>query len=159
MIADLGRPNLRVWLPFFAVSTSVLGALALHAGTAIAKPGESMEKLAGAVWVEGPGYDVSYGGNYEKCVARCLGTAKCVMIEYYRPELKCNLHTSLRPRKSGGSSYVAIRKTSTGVAVSDAKAEPQLLEPPKQVTRASVKPENREGRAVRDGRENRDPRS
>ncbi len=158
MIANHGRAMPRVWRPI-AVSTLVLGALALHAGTATAKPGESMEKLAGVVWVEGPGYDVTYGGNYEKCVARCLGVSKCVMIEYYRPELKCNLHSSLRPRKSGGSSYVAIRKTSTATAISDAKAEPQLLEPPKQVTRASAKRDSREGRAARDARENRDPRS
>jgi hypothetical protein len=31
------------------------------------------------------------------------------MIEYYRPERKCNLYSSLRPLKSGGSSFVGIR--------------------------------------------------
>ena len=69
----------------------------------------SIEKLTG-VWVEGPGYDVSYGGDYEGCAQRCLATPKCVMIEYYRPERKCNLYSSPRPRKAGGSSFVSLRK-------------------------------------------------
>lgn len=141
--------------PLIAAATLALAGLALHAGNATAKPGESMEKLAGVVWVEGRGYEVNYGANYEKCAARCLAASKCVMIEYYRPELKCNLYDVMRPRKSGGSSNVAIRRASTGTAVGESKAEPRLLEPPKQVTRSS-KRDNREGRAAPDVR---DPRS
>jgi hypothetical protein len=34
----------------------------------------------------------------------------CAMIEYYRPEKKCNMYNTLRPRLAGGSSDVAIRQ-------------------------------------------------
>jgi hypothetical protein len=75
---------------------------------AVAGPGPVIKKQSG-VWVEGPGFDITYGGNYDGCAKRCLGTPKCVMIEYYRPEKKCNMYDTLRPRKSGGSSDVGIR--------------------------------------------------
>lgn len=68
-----------------------------------------MEKLAG-VWVDGPGYDVTYGKTYEACAARCLAAERCVMIEFYRPERKCNLYAEVRPRRKGGSSDVGLRK-------------------------------------------------
>lgn len=71
-----------------------------------------MDRLSG-VWVEGPGFEITYGKNYDVCAQRCLSTAKCVMIEYYRPEKKCNLYDALRPRKTGGSSDVAIRRQAT----------------------------------------------
>ena len=68
-----------------------------------------MHKLDG-MWVQGMGYDVSYGGNYDTCAKRCLTSSQCVMIEYYRPEKKCNLYDAMRPRLKGGSSDVAIRQ-------------------------------------------------
>ena len=69
-----------------------------------------IEKISG-VWVEGRGYDVTYGGSYAVCAQRCLDTAKCVMLEYYRPEKKCNFYDTMRPRKTGGASNVGIRRT------------------------------------------------
>ena len=69
----------------------------------------TMERFAG-VWVEGGGFDIKYGGDYEACATRCLATAKCVMIEYYRPEKKCNMYDTERPRLKGGSSDVALKK-------------------------------------------------
>lgn len=72
----------------------------------------TIEKLTG-VWVEGPGFDIKYGADYDACAARCLGNARCVMIEYYRPEKKCNLYDTVRPRLKGGSSFVGIRKPAT----------------------------------------------
>jgi hypothetical protein len=68
----------------------------------------TIEKLTG-VWVEGPGFDVSYGGSYEACAQKCLEHKMCVMLEYYRPEKKCNLYKEMRPRKAGGASFVGIR--------------------------------------------------
>ena len=35
-----------------------------------------MEKFSG-VWVEGPGFDVTYGGAYEGCAAKCLAQRHC----------------------------------------------------------------------------------
>lgn len=75
---------------------------------AAAKTG-AMQRFPGSVWVEGPGFDVSYGLTYESCAAKCLANDKCVMIEFYRPEKKCNLYSSKRPTKKGGSSDVAVR--------------------------------------------------
>jgi PAN domain len=72
-------------------------------------PGTTMEKLSG-VWIEGPGFEINYGGNYDGCTKRCLANPKCAMIEYYRPEKKCNLYNAVRPRKTGGSSDVGIRR-------------------------------------------------
>jgi PAN domain len=69
----------------------------------------TIEKLSG-VWVEGPGFEITYGKDYQNCTQRCLSNPKCVMIEYYRPEKKCNLYDTMRPRKTGGSSDVGIRK-------------------------------------------------
>ena len=77
-----------------------------------ARPGSGrsavIEKLSG-VWVEGPGYDITYGSPYDTCAARCAASPKCVMIEYYRPEKKCNLYSTMRPRKTGGASFVGIK--------------------------------------------------
>lgn len=78
-------------------------------GTAKSVAAGSMETLSG-VWVEGRGYDVTYGGTYEACAQRCLQTDKCVMIEFYKPEKKCNMYDNMRPRKTGGSSNVGIRR-------------------------------------------------
>ena len=85
---------------------AVLSALAAPAG---AQTPATMEKLAG-VWVEGPGFAITYGKDYTECAQRCLSNAKCVMIEYYRPEKKCNLYDAQRPTKTGGSSDVGIRR-------------------------------------------------
>ncbi len=68
-----------------------------------------MERMSG-VWVEGGGFSITYGANYDACAAKCLATAKCVMIEYYRPEKKCNMYDTERPRLKGGSSDVALKK-------------------------------------------------
>ena len=78
------------------------------APAASAKPAV-MEKLSG-VWVEGPGFDIKYGIAYDACAERCLANSTCVMIEYYRPQKKCNLYNTIRPRLAGGSSDVAIRR-------------------------------------------------
>lgn len=68
-----------------------------------------IERIAG-VWIEGPGFDITYGKDYDACAKRCLANARCAMIEYYRPERKCNLYDSVRPHKPGGSSIVGIRR-------------------------------------------------
>ena len=73
------------------------------------KPAAKIERLSG-VWIEGPGFDVTYGGAYDGCAQKCLAHEKCVMIEYYRPEKKCNLYDAVRPRKTGGSSDVGLRR-------------------------------------------------
>lgn len=75
-----------------------------------ATPGATpaMTRLSG-VWVEGPGYDIKYGAGYETCAKRCAAEAKCLMIEYYRPEKKCNMYDTKRPTKPGGSSDVAVK--------------------------------------------------
>lgn len=88
-----------------------IGRIAPPATPAPAEPKRTpvMARLDG-VWVQGMGFDVTYGGNYDACAKRCLTHSQCVMIEYYRPEKKCNLYNSLRPRLKGGASDVAIRQ-------------------------------------------------
>lgn len=93
----------------FAILAAIAAAPA--AAQAPGKARASLEMRTG-VWVEGPGYDVTYGGSYETCAARCLGAPQCVMIEFYRPEKKCNLYSNVRPLKKGGSSFVGLRTTS-----------------------------------------------
>ena len=88
--------------------TGALLATALALPVA-AKSTGTIEPVPG-VWVEGRGYDVTYGGTYDSCAARCLAAAKCVMIEFYRPEKKCNLYDQMRPHKTGGASKVGIRR-------------------------------------------------
>ncbi len=80
------------------------------AKAATAKAGPTMERQSG-LWVEGPGFNITYGGTYDACAAKCLATAKCVMIEYYRPEKKCNMYDAERPRLKGGSSDVALKRS------------------------------------------------
>ena len=87
------------------------GAAGLAAGapaTALPRKAAAIERLSG-VWVQGMGYDVQYGAGYDVCAQRCMTAAKCVMIEYYRPEKKCNLYDVMRPRLQGGSSDVGIK--------------------------------------------------
>ena len=96
----------------FALAALVLAAKAVAFAQAVpagSRPAGKIERLAG-VWVEGPGFDVTYGGTYDGCAQKCLANDKCVMIEYYRPEKKCNLYDTVRPRKSGGSSDVGLRR-------------------------------------------------
>jgi hypothetical protein len=68
-----------------------------------------MERLPG-VWVEGGGYVIKYGGNYDACTKLCLDDKSCLMIEYYRPEKKCNLYKQVRPLLKGGDADVAVRR-------------------------------------------------
>ncbi len=117
MASTIGLPG--IVLSVFVAACAALAAISTPAAAqgrptspppaAAATPGSGMEKLSG-VWVEGPGYNITYGGNYDACTQRCLAAAKCVMIEYYRPEKKCNLYDQMRPRKTGGSSDVGIRR-------------------------------------------------
>ena len=72
------------------------------------RPTPTMKKVSG-VWIEGPGFDITYGGTYDGCASRCLTDAACLMIEYYRPEKKCNLYKDVRPQLPGGASDVGIR--------------------------------------------------
>ena len=90
------------------ISTSVV-AQGVTGQPAAAPQGAAMEKLKG-VWVDGPGFDIKYGVAYDACSARCLATPSCAMIEYYRPQKKCNMYNTVRPRLPGGASDVAIRK-------------------------------------------------
>jgi hypothetical protein len=90
------------------VAMLLLGAT-LSAGVAWAQGAPMMEKTTG-MWVEGPGFDIKYGGSYDQCAERCLATTTCAMIEYYRPEKKCNMYTAVRPLKTGGDSIVGTKK-------------------------------------------------
>jgi len=98
-------------------ATALLTAILLGAGLAAAQgpPAPAagspvaMERRPGG-WVEGPGFDITYGGNYEACARRCLQSARCRMIEFYRPERKCNLYETVRAILKGGASDVAIRR-------------------------------------------------
>jgi hypothetical protein len=63
------------------------------------------------MWVEGPGFDIKYGGTYDQCADRCVAEASCVMIEYYKPEFKCNMYNEMRPLKTGGDSIVGTKKS------------------------------------------------
>jgi PAN domain len=74
-------------------------------------PAKSTIQKTTGMWVEGPGFDIKYGGTYEQCAERCLATSACLMIEYYRPEKKCNMYDAVRPLKSGGASIVGTKKS------------------------------------------------
>lgn len=100
----------------FLLLASALSGLAASATAQPTNPAPTaatsvpvMERFTG-VWVEGPGFNITYGGTYEACAAKCVATAKCTMIEYYRPEKKCNMYDAVRPRLKGGSSDVALKK-------------------------------------------------
>jgi hypothetical protein len=71
--------------------------------------GARIVKMTG-VWVEGPGATITYGGTYTACADQCLANPSCLMLEYYRPEKKCNLYREVRPRLKGGSSDVGLRQ-------------------------------------------------
>jgi hypothetical protein len=93
-----------------ALAAAVLPATMGAAQVAAPVPTQpTIEKTTG-MWVEGPGFDIKYGGTYEQCAARCIATSACVMIEYYRPEKKCNMYDAVRPLKTGGSSIVGTKK-------------------------------------------------
>jgi hypothetical protein len=91
-----------------ALATSLL-TMSVLLTPAVAQDKPRIEKLTG-VWVEGPGYEITYGANYDTCAQRCLATPACVMLEYYRPEKKCNHYNAVRPQKRGGDSDVGIRR-------------------------------------------------
>lgn len=92
-----------------STATSTAGEATTGSSTDSLAIRKKMQRLTG-VWIEGPGFDVTYGGSFDGCVQRCLVHKTCAMIEFYRPEKKCNLYDSVRPRRPGGSSDVAIRR-------------------------------------------------
>ena len=92
-----------------ALALPAAAAFAQDQGQVPAQARSSIEKATG-MWVEGPGFDINYGGTYDRCAERCLATSSCVMIEYYRPEKKCNMYDAVRPLKSGGASIVGTKK-------------------------------------------------
>jgi PAN-like domain len=104
--------NMRFGFSRFIVTQTalVVFAMSLPTQAAWAQASATMEKTTG-MWVEGPGFDIKYGGNYDECAQRCLATATCVMVEYYRPEKKCNMYNTIRPLKTGGSSIVGTKKS------------------------------------------------
>ena len=79
-------------------------AIAILNGRAMAQPAPP------GVWIEVVGFAFKNGGTFDACAQRCLTNGRCVMIEYYRPEKKCNLYDMVRPRKTGGSSDVGIKR-------------------------------------------------
>lgn len=103
---QLARPLAR---PLVICMTLALLATALPMIAAKAQGSTAQIKKTTGMWVEGPGYDINYGGTYEQCATRCLAAAPCVMIEYYRPEKKCNMYNAVRPLKIGGSSIVGTK--------------------------------------------------
>lgn len=88
--ADLD-PDLVPPAPVLAKRPKPPMRLGVPGAEVIAPPGRAMRKVSGTVWIEGPGFDIKYGQPYKVCAERCLAHPNCVMIEYYRPELKCNL--------------------------------------------------------------------
>jgi hypothetical protein len=98
---------------FIGAVTLALSAAVVH-GQTVAPPAAGpapvrIVKFSG-VWIEGPGAVVTYGGAYADCAARCVADTGCQMLEYYRPEKKCNLYREMRPRLKGGSSDVGIKQ-------------------------------------------------
>ncbi len=98
-----------------ALASIVASASAQTAAPQVTQPiskGARIVKIAG-VWVEGPGATITYGGTYTACANQCLANPSCLMLEYYRPEKKCNLYREVRPRLKGGSSDVGLRQNDT----------------------------------------------
>ena len=67
----------RLGLRQLGVLVAIVGCAAIPA-LAVGKSGETMDKLPGAVWIDGPGYNVTYGVSYEACAAKCLGASNTV---------------------------------------------------------------------------------
>jgi PAN domain len=106
-----GNTNHRIVSGAAALVSVIVLTLPARAQTSLAAPIKpSIEKTTG-MWVEGPGFDIKYGGTYEQCAARCVAEATCVMIEYYKPEKKCNMYNAVRPLKTGGDSIVGTKKS------------------------------------------------
>ena len=92
----------------------VVAAL-VAAAIAVALVGSRPPRIPGidrydGVWIEGPGYEITYGGTYEACTHLCLGQVRCRMVEFYIPEKKCNLYDSSRTQIKGGKSIVGVKQ-------------------------------------------------
>ncbi len=86
------------------------GAPAVPAAVSPPPRSAFIERRPYGEWVEGDGYEVWTGSNYSDCEQRCLADSRCAMMEFHRPERKCNLYRERRAIKSGGSSDVGIRR-------------------------------------------------
>lgn len=109
---ELNRRNQCLLAIVSALTLTLAGSITARAqpATANAATAPAGLKQHSGVWVEGPGFDIKYGGDYATCAARCLANQKCVMIEYYRPEKKCNQYDAPRKLLQGGSSIVGTRQ-------------------------------------------------
>ena len=92
-----------------AVGQTAPAGAAPSVPSALSPPTQRINKQEG-VWIEGPGYDITYGASYEACVQRCLDAPTCVQLEYYRPQKKCNMYASTRPILKGGDSFVGLKQ-------------------------------------------------
>jgi PAN domain len=87
------------------VCATLVAAVAMPSQAVWAQNKPTLERTTG-MWVEGPGFDIKYGGSYDQCADRCLAESTCLMIEYYKPEKKCNMYNTERPLKTGGASII-----------------------------------------------------
>jgi PAN domain len=94
---------------FAAALAGVSTSTGAQTSAPLSAKGARIVKMTG-VWVEGPGATITYGGTYTACADQCLANPSCLMLEYYRPEKKCNLYREVRPRLKGGSSDVGLRQ-------------------------------------------------
>jgi hypothetical protein len=74
-------------------------------------------------FVEGEGYRTFYGSSYGSCAQSCLADGNCRMMEFHKPDAKCNLynHTQI-----DGSSSDA----DTGIKRAGLASAPTIYQPP-----------------------------
>lgn len=66
-------------------------------------------------YVAGEGYDTLRGITYGNCASQCLADNSCAMIEFYRPENKCNLFRHSRTAGWSRDAVVGIKRAAAPV--------------------------------------------
>jgi hypothetical protein len=61
-------------------------------------------------FVEGEGYDTTRTGSYSECEQRCAADNSCVMLEFYKPDRKCNLYANRRSIGSASTADVGVKQ-------------------------------------------------
>ena len=70
----------------------------------------TMERQANT-YVKGEGYDTLYGYSLAACEAQCRSDTGCAMVEFYKPDNKCNLFRHTKTAGASREAMVSIKRT------------------------------------------------
>ena len=61
-------------------------------------------------YIEGDGYSTKTAASFAQCEQRCIADQRCLAMEFYRPERKCNLFEAIKNPLASNDADVGIKQ-------------------------------------------------